>query len=535
MTANGTTTSPVLRGAWVLDRILGTPPPSRRWTSRPSSRTSAAPRRSASNWPSTGSVAACASCHVKIDPPGFALESFDVIGGWRDYYRSIGKGEPVIVDGRRMRYLKGPKVDAADVLPDGRRFREHRRVQATAAEGQGPARPRPGREAADLRHGRGARDGRSSRRSRRSSQASATRITASGRWFTRSCRARCFRTSNRSHDADRSRYSMPEDSPMKLTRRQLPPRRRRRRWPCPGSTPSPPARARPRRQPRRRMVCICTPLGLHPPYFFPEKAGKDYELTPYLEVLKDFRDDFTVISGLSHPGMSSGFAHQASASFLTGAPGAGRPGFRNAISLDQFAAEHIGGQTRFPSLALSGEGVGLSWTRTGALVPADTSPSQVFARLFLEGRPDEVAGPGAPSRRRPEHPRRRPRPGQDAAVRPRRRRPRQARRVLHQRPRAGAAAGPGRGLGEEAQAQGRCRAAQGHPQRGRPHRPDAAAVRPHPPGPADRFDPARHDHAGRHDLRAADPGRDAGPSRPVAPRQGPGQARAAQDRRSWRR
>ena len=48
------------------------------------------------------------------------------------------------------------------------------------------------------------------------------------------------------------------------------------------------------RQPRRRMVCICTPLGLHPPNFFPEKAGKDYELTPYLEVLKDFRDDFTV-------------------------------------------------------------------------------------------------------------------------------------------------------------------------------------------------------------------------------------------------
>ena len=138
------------------------------------------------------------------------------------------------------------------------------------------------------------------------------------------------------------------------------------------------------------MVCICTPLGLHPPYFFPEKAGKDYELTPYLEVLKEFRNDFTVVSGLSHAGMSPGFAHQASASFLTGAQGAGRPGFRNAISLDQFAAEHIGGQTRFPSLALSGEGAGLSWTRTGALVPAATSPSKVFAKLFLDGRPDEV-------------------------------------------------------------------------------------------------------------------------------------------------
>jgi hypothetical protein len=138
------------------------------------------------------------------------------------------------------------------------------------------------------------------------------------------------------------------------------------------------------------MVCLCTPLGLHPAFFFPEKSGKDYELTPYLEVLKDFRNDYTVVSGLAHAGMSPGFAHQASASFLTGAPGAGRPGFKNAISVDQFAAAKIGGRTRFASLALSGEGAGLSWTRTGALVPASTSPAKVFAKLFLDGKPDEV-------------------------------------------------------------------------------------------------------------------------------------------------
>src|SRR4029079_11451808 len=110
----------------------------------------------------------------------------------------------------------------------------------------------------------------------------------------------------------------------------------------------------------------------------------------YLEVLKDFRADITVVSGLSHAGQSPGFAHQASASFLTGAQNAGRPRFKNAISVDQLAAEHIGGRTRFPSLALSGEGAGLSWTRTGALVPAATSPSKVFAKLFLDGRPEEV-------------------------------------------------------------------------------------------------------------------------------------------------
>ena len=144
-------------------------------------------------------------------------------------------------------------------------------------------------------------------------------------------------------------------------------------------------------QPPRRMICICAPLGLHPDNFFPTKSGKDYTLSPYLEILKDHRDDFTVISGLAHAGMGSSFAHQASASFLTGAPGAGRPGFRNTTSLDQFAADHIGTQTRFPSLALSGEGSGgLSWTRTGALIAADNSPSRVFARLFLEGNAEDV-------------------------------------------------------------------------------------------------------------------------------------------------
>ncbi|MCA9140173.1 MAG: DUF1552 domain-containing protein, partial [Planctomycetales bacterium] len=140
----------------------------------------------------------------------------------------------------------------------------------------------------------------------------------------------------------------------------------------------------------RRMVCICTPLGLYPDNFFPTDSGRDYQPTPYLDVINDYRQDYTVISGLSHAGIGSGFAHQATASFLTGVPGAGRPGFRNGISLDQFAAEQIGTETRFPTLTLSGRGLGISWTRTGAQVPADESPSQVFAKLFLAGKADEV-------------------------------------------------------------------------------------------------------------------------------------------------
>ncbi len=123
VTANGTTTSPILRGAWVLDRILGTPPPKPTVDVEavdPDIRGATTIRQQLARHRQN---AQCASCHARIDPPGFALENFDVIGGWRENYRSIGQGEPVVIDGRKKRYLKGPAVDAADVLPDGRRFR----------------------------------------------------------------------------------------------------------------------------------------------------------------------------------------------------------------------------------------------------------------------------------------------------------------------------------------------------------------------------------------------------------------------------
>lgn len=140
----------------------------------------------------------------------------------------------------------------------------------------------------------------------------------------------------------------------------------------------------------RRMVCVCTPLGLHAAHFFPQKAGKDYELSPYLDILKEFRTDMTPISGLSHPDVGS--SHDSIYSFLTAAPHPEqRAGFKNSISVDQYAADHIGGETRYASLPLSCEGFSLSWTRSGAIVPSDSFPSSVFARLFIEGRPDDVA------------------------------------------------------------------------------------------------------------------------------------------------
>jgi hypothetical protein len=123
VTANGTNTSPVVRGAWVMDRILGTPPPRPPAgvpAIEPDIRGATTIREQLAKH---RQIASCAACHARIDPPGFALESFDVIGGWRENYRSTGIGEAVDLDGRRMPYLKGPKVDPADVLPDGQRFR----------------------------------------------------------------------------------------------------------------------------------------------------------------------------------------------------------------------------------------------------------------------------------------------------------------------------------------------------------------------------------------------------------------------------
>jgi mono/diheme cytochrome c family protein len=122
VTANGTTTSPVLRGVWLLERILGTPPPKPPAdvpAIEPDIRGATTIRQQLAKH---RQIATCASCHTKIDPPGFALESFDPIGGWRENYRTTGRGETVMLDGRRMPYLKGPKVDPADEMPGGQRF-----------------------------------------------------------------------------------------------------------------------------------------------------------------------------------------------------------------------------------------------------------------------------------------------------------------------------------------------------------------------------------------------------------------------------
>ncbi|MFK7817795.1 MAG: DUF1592 domain-containing protein [Planctomycetaceae bacterium] len=111
ITANGTTTSPVERGVWVAERLLGQeipPPPENVPAIEPDIRGATTIREKLAKHRADAS---CASCHVKIDPPGFALENFDPSGQWRDRYA------------RGRRRNRGPKVDASYSLSDGRSFR----------------------------------------------------------------------------------------------------------------------------------------------------------------------------------------------------------------------------------------------------------------------------------------------------------------------------------------------------------------------------------------------------------------------------
>jgi len=140
----------------------------------------------------------------------------------------------------------------------------------------------------------------------------------------------------------------------------------------------------------RRMLGICNNLGLRPDLFFPTAAGRDYEATPYLKLLDAHRNDFTVISGVSHPNVDGG--HPADISFLTAAPHPASSSFRNTISLDQHVAERIGNLTRFPSLTLSVNGAArsLSWTGSGVAIPPEERASEIFNQLFLQGTPEQV-------------------------------------------------------------------------------------------------------------------------------------------------
>ncbi len=127
VTANGTTTSPVLRGAWVMERILGKqppPPPPSVPAIEPDTRGAQTIREQLDKH---RTLETCAACHAKIDPAGFALESFDVLGGFREKYRALGEGEHPRgygKNGQPFEFHHAQTVDASGELPDGRKFND---------------------------------------------------------------------------------------------------------------------------------------------------------------------------------------------------------------------------------------------------------------------------------------------------------------------------------------------------------------------------------------------------------------------------
>jgi hypothetical protein len=144
--------------------------------------------------------------------------------------------------------------------------------------------------------------------------------------------------------------------------------------------------------PPKRLVVINYGLGFHGPNLFPKEIGAGYTPTPYLDLLKEHRDHFTVISGLSHSEQNGANGHTSELSVLTAVKHPGLPGFKNGISIDQYLAEKLQPNTRFPSLVLNtrGRGDSISWSATGVNLPSAGTPEDLFKMMFVTGTPAEI-------------------------------------------------------------------------------------------------------------------------------------------------
>ena len=396
VTANGTTTSPVLRGHWITERILGLetpPPPPSVEAVEPDIRGAVTIRQQLEKHRADAS---CAACHSKMDPPGFALESFDVMGGFRDRYRAVSDKVPPVkgfgMNGQAFAFHYALPVDSAGELPNGQPFKDVRELKRLLVQDEAADRPQPGPAVDGLRHRRAGavlRPGGDRENPRRGQGPASTACAASS---TRSCRASCSGTSRKDGDEPQTGpIHGPFASSDGRSRGGASSAARPWRWRCRfwNRCAAPFARASRREAAPRRMFCICNNLGLLPEPFFPKDAGRDYTPSPYLKLLQEHRADFTVLSGVSHPNVDGG--HPSDISFLTAAPHPASSSFRNSISLDQLVAERIGTLTRFPSLTLAvNGGRSLSWTRTGVAIPPEDQASGVFNQLFLQGTPAEI-------------------------------------------------------------------------------------------------------------------------------------------------
>lgn len=138
----------------------------------------------------------------------------------------------------------------------------------------------------------------------------------------------------------------------------------------------------------KRFVGISLALGMHNPNLVPETAGRHYKPSRYLSGLDDLREDFTVVSGASHPGVTGG--HTAEGSIFSACPNARGATSRNTVSIDQLMAKQLGHETRFPSMVLNTSGqTSPSYTENGAMIPAENNAMRLFTRLFVNDSPGE--------------------------------------------------------------------------------------------------------------------------------------------------
>ena len=138
----------------------------------------------------------------------------------------------------------------------------------------------------------------------------------------------------------------------------------------------------------KRFVGVSLALGLHNPNLVPETAGRNYKPSRYLAGLDDLRNDLTVVSGTSHPGVSGG--HSAEGSIFSACPNARGSASRNTISLDQLMAKHLGHETRYPSLVLNTRSqTSPSYTQNGSMIPAENNAMRLFTTLFVDDTPAE--------------------------------------------------------------------------------------------------------------------------------------------------
>ncbi|MCM8541976.1 MAG: DUF1552 domain-containing protein, partial [Lentisphaeraceae bacterium] len=135
----------------------------------------------------------------------------------------------------------------------------------------------------------------------------------------------------------------------------------------------------------QRLMIIGIPLGLHKEAFVPKEAGAKYKMTEYLSHIEKFRNDFTIISGIEHPGIGGG--HSAQPRLFTGQPS----NKKNVRSLDQYVASHVGKSTRYDSLVLSAGANDFSWTDGGSMVPPEKVMTKVFGKLFIDEKADSKA------------------------------------------------------------------------------------------------------------------------------------------------